>query len=264
MRPAARIVTALAVALSLGLGTAAVATVAAGAAPAPAPTGPGDDPVFGLANGCYALRSEQTGSFTRLTPDGYRVDAAGPADAEAFRMHAAQLGRFMFYGRGGDLLAHDDAHAIIATRDATPATDWTLTHTDGGYSITATATGNQLTAHDGLLFSTDPGVDPAGGRFTLVPTTGCADFPDSEVNATGTPLSGTGPNGEVRGFIDAHVHLDANLFIGGQVHCGTPFDPQGITVALRDCADHGTDGFPALLENILSHGTPVAGHDTVG
>ncbi|MGW0045073.1 membrane dipeptidase [Rhodococcus sp. NPDC003348] len=269
MKSAAHIVTAFAVALSLVVGAATAA-----AAPEPPSTGPGDDPVFGLANGCYALRSEGSGAFTRLTPEGYRVDAATAGDGEPFRLHAAQLGRFMFYGRGGDMLSHGSAggllpdpaadSAIVPTRDATPATDWTLTHTDGVYSVVSTDTGDQLTAHQGRLFSTDPGVDPDGGRFTLVPTSGCADFPDSEVNATGTPLSGTGPNGEVRGFIDAHVHLDANLFIGGQVHCGTPFDPQGITVALRDCADHGTDGFPALLENILSHGSPVAEHDTVG
>lgn len=266
-----RILPAVAAVLALTATALGVAPAVATAPEAPATT-PGDDPVFGLANGCYALRSEQAGAFVRLTPDGYRVDAGSAADGEAFRMHAAQLGRFMFFGRGGDMLAHRDGdpiatvtgQTIVPTRDATPATDWTLTHTDGVYSVTATADGNQLTTHDGRLFSTSPGIDPAGGRFTLVPATGCADFPESEVNATGTPLSGTGPNGEVRGFIDTHVHMTANLFMGGDVHCGKPFDPQGITVALTDCPDHGSNGVPALLENVISHGSPFEEHDTTG
>ncbi|MCZ4554511.1 membrane dipeptidase [Rhodococcus maanshanensis] len=255
-----RWVNALAATLALVLAGGGIAA----SQPSSDPIGPGDDPVFGLANGCYALKSEQSGKLVRRADGGYRADADTVGGAEAFRTHAAQLGRFMFYGKGGDMLAHDGKSAVVSTRDALPTTDWTLTHTDGTYAVTATDNGSQLTAANGGLELTDPGVNPAGGRFVLTPAEGCATFPDSEVNATGKPLSGTGPNGEVRGFIDAHVHLDANLFIGGQVHCGTPFDPQGITVALRDCADHGKDGMPALLENILSHGSPVAEHDTVG
>jgi microsomal dipeptidase-like Zn-dependent dipeptidase len=250
---------------AIGLAVAlAAGAVTASAAPAQLPTLPGDDPVFGLANGCFSLRSEAADAFVRVTPDGPRADARTSDEAEAFRLHAAQLGRFMLYGRGGDMLAHDDGNAVVTTRDATPATDWTLTNTAGVYSLTATSNGKQLTAHDGRLWSTEPGVDPSGGRFTLTRAEGCADFPDSEVGATGTPLSGTGPNGEVRGFIDTHVHMNANLFIGGDVHCGTPYDPQGITVALRDCEDHGSDGLPALLEDVISHGSPFTGHDTTG
>ncbi|SDD79329.1 membrane dipeptidase [Rhodococcus tukisamuensis] len=255
-----RFVQALSAALVLAVGGATMA----GAAPSPDPVAPGDDPVYGLANGCYALQSEPTGQFVRLTPEGYRANGATVSDAEPFRAHAAQLGRFMFYGPGGNMLAHDSAGAVVPTRDALPTTDWTLTHTDGGYSITATSNGSQLTAAGPDLRLTDPGVNPTGGRFSLVSTGGCAEFPDSEVNATGTPLAGTGPNGEVQGFIDAHVHMTANLFMGGDVHCGKPFDPQGITAALKDCEDHGTNGMPALLENVISHGSPFEEHDTTG
>ncbi|MFE3292676.1 peptidase [Rhodococcus sp. NPDC059234] len=260
----ARVRRRLAHALSLSLALVVASAGIAAAAPAERPDPLAGNPVFGLANGCYALKSEPTGQFVRRADARYRADAATPAAAESFRLHAAGLGRFMFYGPGGDLLAHDGAGAIVSTRDATPATDWTVAHSEGGYAVTATATGNQLTAGPNGLALSNPGVDPTGGRFTLVATSGCADFPDSEVNATGTPLSGTGPNGEVRGFIDAHVHLDASEFMGGNVHCGKPFDPQGITAALRDCPDHGSNGLPALLENVLSHGSPFEEHDTTG
>ncbi|MCZ4080166.1 membrane dipeptidase [Rhodococcus sp. H36-A4] len=219
--------------------------------------------VYGLANGCYALQSGLSGEFIRRGGEGYRADATA-AEAEPFRLHAAQLGRFMFYGPEGDLLAHEGKNSVVSTRDALPNTDWTLTHTDGSYRITATGNGNQLTSTDSGLTLTGPGENSDGGQFTVSPTVGCADFPDSEVNATGAPSTATGPNGEVRGFIDTHVHLDASEFMGGNVHCGTPFDPQGITAALQDCPDHGSNGIPALLENILSQGTPFAEHDTTG
>ena len=55
------------------------------------------------------------------------------------------------------------------------------------------------------------------------------------------------------GFIDAHVHMNANEFIGGEIRCGEPYSPLGVTVALQDCEDHKPDGLPALLENVLSH-----------
>ncbi|MFC4604858.1 peptidase [Rhodococcus kronopolitis] len=264
------LVQALAASLVLVVSAAGLAV----AQPATTPDPLVDNPVFGLANGCYAVKSEQTGKFVRREGAGYRADGAAETDAEPFRLHAAQLGRFMFYGPGGDLLAHDDARAVVPTRDAVPTTDWTLTHTDGSYSVTATTNGRQLGTADGALALTDPGASPVAGsvqgvgatadRFTVSPTGGCADFPEAEVNATGTPSTATGPNGEVRGFIDNHVHLDASEFMGGNVHCGKPFDPQGITAALVDCPDHGTDGMPALLENVLSYGDPFTEHDTTG
>src|SRR5699024_4343929 len=53
-------------------------------------------------------------------------------------------------------------------------------------------------------------------------------------------------------------------YIGGKVHCGRNESPLGITVALADCPDHEPEGAPALLENIISHSTPIALHDTTG
>ncbi len=250
---------ALAASLAVAVATAGLAVAQPTATPDPLV----DNPVYGLANGCYALESGQTGKFVRRDGDSYRTDATA-ADAEPFRLHAAQLGRFMFYGPQGDMLAHKGKKSVVSTRDARPNTDWTLTHTDGSYRITATENGKQLNTADSGLTMTDPGKNSDGGQFKVTPINGCADFPDSEVNATGTPSTATGPNGEVLGFIDTHVHLDASEFMGGNVHCGKPFDPQGITAALKDCRDHGTNGLPALLENVLSHGTPFAKHDTTG
>src|SRR3546814_20319592 len=58
--------------------------------------------------------------------------------------------------------------------------------------------------------------------------------------------------------------MNASEFMGGNLHCGRPFDPQGVTAALVDCPDHQPDGIPALLENVLSYGNPFETHDTTG
>ncbi len=40
-----------------------------------------------------------------------------------------------------------------------------------------------------------------------------------------------------------------------------PYSPLGVTVALQDCEDHKRRRQPALLENVLSHGSPFESHD---
>ena len=53
-------------------------------------------------------------------------------------------------------------------------------------------------------------------------------------------------------------------FIGGKFHCGAPWSPYGVTVALKDCADHGTDGSTALVENLLTYGNLAQKHSPTG
>src|SRR6476469_7275631 len=68
-------------------------------------------------------------------------------------------------------------------------------------------------------------------RWTFEPTSGCAEFPEIEVNVTGEPLKGDSPDGPVRGFLDDHIHLGGFQFLGGRFHCGRPWSPYGVTVA---------------------------------
>lgn len=85
--------------------------------------------------------------------------------------------------------------------------------------------------------------------------------PDSQVNVTGEPFTGTGPDGRV-GWIDAHNHLMTGEAFGGRLVCGKPFSWEGAADALQDCPEHYPDGSGALFENITggSDGT----HDPVG
>lgn len=222
------------------------------------------DPVFGLAGGCYAVSSDLDGRFVTRSGEGYSATATSISDASRFRLQAAQLGRFMFYDADGAMPA-DRGTSVAASTAFAPDTDWRLMYTGGTYAASATHSGRQLAIDraTGTLTVTVPGTDPSAGDLRLTSTDGCADFPNAEMNITGAPtISPLG--GEVRGFIDTHVHMNADDFIGGDIHCGAPYDPQGITVALADCPDHGSDGGSALIENILSHGDPMHLHDTVG
>lgn len=251
----------VAVALLTASLLSAIGVVATTGVSSATPVAPGTT-VYQLANGCYALQGAD-GAFVNREGSGYRSGGTTVDDAESFRLHAAQLGRFMFYGTDGSMLAHDGAGGVVATPIATPSTDWTVMSSGDTFVLTATTNGRALVSHDSTLSLTEPGVAPEAASFALIPRTGCADFPEAEVNATGAP-SEIGPGGEVTGFIDTHVHMNASEFMGGNLHCGKPFDPQGVTAALVDCPDHQPNGMPALLENVLSFGDPFATHNTAG
>ena len=68
----------------------------------------------------------------------------------------------------------------------------------------------------------------------------------------------------MRGFLDAHTHIGAFEFLGGRFHCGRPWSPYGVTVALQDCPDHEPNGAGAVAENFFVTGTPVGTHSTDG
>ena len=90
--------------------------------------------------------------------------------------------------------------------------------------------------------------------------------PDSQVDVTGPPFSGTQPDGTVRGYVDAHTHLMSNVGFGGSIVCGATFSANGIADALKDCDNHYPNGQAALIENLTNKegGNPLATHDPVG
>ena len=84
------------------------------------------------------------------------------------------------------------------------------------------------------------------------------------MNVTGQPFKGSSPTARVRGFLDDHIHLGAFEFLGGRFHCGRPWSPYGVTVALKDCPDHFPNGAGAVVENFISTGSPVGTHSPEG
>jgi hypothetical protein len=245
--------------------TLAVAAALATALPFAARAIPADATpidVYNFVHGCYALRHTTLGGYVVKDPLGYVANATSPAAATPFRMQATGLGRYLLYGPDGAMPAAGPLNLIISTTTPGPQADWALA--DGGnnrLTITSVANGKGLSVGP---FRRVNHVGAVLAQWQLVQRQGCATFPEVEVNATGTPLRTSDPSAPVRGFLDAHTHVSAFQFLGGKFHCGRPWSPYGVTVALEDCADHGINGETAIAENFLSTGNPVGTHSTDG
>jgi microsomal dipeptidase-like Zn-dependent dipeptidase len=243
-----------------------LALVSADRAAAQAHT-PSSDDRFTLANGCFALRSEQTGQFVRKTGNPLPIDpfydatAAAIGDAEKFRMQATDLGSYLLYGPAPDFLARNGAlnNTAPATQPSNN-TDWVVTEDGGAFRIANVAGAlpdRDLAVDGGGVLTTVPaGTGGAAGLFTFEATNGCADYPEVEVNVTGEPRKGSSPDAPVTGLVEGHLHHMAFEFLGGGAHCGRPWHRFGAPSALQDCVDHAAGGgCTAILETALSGST---------
>lgn len=239
-----------------------LAVCACACASALAPSSASAVDVYSFANGCYGLRDLNTGKYVKRGGAGYAATALHAAGAMPFRMQATDLGRYLLYGTDRQMPSTGLLNGIGATGTPGPAADWRLIDVGGdGLRLVSVATGRELGADAlGQLVQVSNG--PA--RWQLVAAQGCARFPEVEVNVTGTPFKGPSPTARVRGFLDDHIHLGAFDFLGGRFHCGRPWSPYGVTVAMRDCVDHEPNGAGAVVENFLSTGSPAGTHSTDG
>jgi microsomal dipeptidase-like Zn-dependent dipeptidase len=242
-----------------------VVVAVVGAAPVGAtPAGADEDGTpdrYELAGGCWTMREAGTGGFVGRSGTRFAT-ANGAADAEPFHLQATDLGHYLLYGRAGDHVAAGAAGSVVAAPDPSPAADWLVEASDGPGTFTLRLrTGESLAVGpDGTLVATAA----SPGSFVFEPTTGCAEYPEVELNVAGAPHVNPDPGGEVVGYVDAHLHLTAYEFLGGRAHCGRPWHRYGVEHALVDCPDHApTGGAGAVLENVLA-GDPLATHDTAG
>ncbi len=161
-------------------------------------------------------RAAQDDAVYGLANGCYAVDGQG-----SYRFKAVTLGRFMLLGKDNRLLTADGTTATPG-----PAADLTFDHVGGD------------------RFTLD------GREHTITKADGCVAFPEAEINAEGPVYEGPTPYGETRGYIDAHMHMMAFHFLGGEVHCGEPWNAYGVTVALKGC-DRLEVGNP-VVEAVLS------------
>jgi hypothetical protein len=153
------------------------------------------------------------------------------------------LGRYLLYDKSREFVSAGGARAA----DPSPSTEWRTTRK-----------GKRFTFHNGT------GTLRVGGdtTFDLTRATGCTAYPESQIDIVGDPHAGITPFQEVRGYVDAHTHGMAFEFLGGDAHCGKPWDRYGAPYALVDCPDHTyTGGYGGILEDVLS-GEPH--HDPIG
>lgn len=252
-------VSALAFALVLG-----IALPAAAAARKRHAATPRANP-YALVNGCFALRSLASGRYATRAGNGYAASTLSVGQAVPFHMQATALGQYILAGPDMNHPEADSQGGVTAS----PALDdpgvWRVRGVPGGsFVLSSLSTGRVLgVGSDGRQIVT--GGPASGSHFAFTPTSGCVTPPEAQVGATGTAFRGASPISAVRGTIDAHTHLTAFEFIGGDFHCGRPWDPFGVTVALPDCASiQGPEGTAAPVQNFLDFGSPVHPHDTVG
>ncbi|MCW3039070.1 MAG: hypothetical protein JWM31_975, partial [Solirubrobacterales bacterium] len=226
----------------------------------------GPDARYTLVHGCYALRSEAAGRFLVKTGDGYAASAADAATAEPFRLQATRLGSYLLFGRAGDFLATGGGSAVVVAKDSGPPADFAVDRAPDATAFTLVSLGGKALSTDaaGRAVTTAPAT---AGRFTFVRTDGCATFPEAELNATGTPAGGPVPYSQTKGLIDAHMHMMAFEFLGGDIHCGKPWDPYGVTHALPTCSRDNlvNQQGEIVVDNFLAGKTnPAEPQDPVG
>ena len=142
-----------------------------------------------------------------------------------------------------------------------PRADWTVTDDSGALRLTNVSTGRHMGV---ALGPAGPGPSRPLRAGRSSPPRAARAFPEVEVNVKGQPFKGPRATARVRGFVDDHIHLGAFQFLGGRFHCGRPWSPYGVTVAMSDCVDHQPDGSAAVVENFFNTGTPVGTHSTEG
>jgi hypothetical protein len=191
-----------------------------------------------------ALAAGQVLDRYSLVHGCYRISSAGaqiaPGDAP-FRMQAAALGEYLLYG------VHDDFVGQDLQPVATPsqATTWRVTgDSRSGFTLTNDQTGSSQAA-------------------TFTPAGGCAVYPEAQVDATGPAFTGATGAGLVSGTVDAHTHVTAFEFLGGDFHCGRPWSPYGAPYALPDCKPY-EQGSNGLVESFLDYGSASNNHDMAG
>ncbi len=196
---------------------------------------------YAMAGGCYALQAPD-GRWVTRQGTSYDATAADAGQAEPFHFQATDLGSYLLYDTTRSFPTPQGRAGAPG-----PESTWTV-------------------RRDGSRFTFRQGATSLLGAsgFALRRVTGCAAWPEIGVDITGRPFAGATPYQEVRGVTDAHTHGMAFEFLGGDAHCGRPWSPYGVTVALVDCPDHTGNGVGAVLENLTRTGSPVGTHDPVG
>ncbi len=211
---------------------------------------------YNMFNACYGLQSSRTGRWlTDLSAPAFTAGRFAGANPLYFK--PTELGRYLLHSRQRTYL---DGGQPTTSYAATPGatSDWVVTMPRKGlFRFAIPGKGALAEGSGGRAVMTS-----AGTLLRLRMRGGCVAFPEVETNVSGAPFGGATGVQEVRGYIDAHTHGMAFEFLGGEVHCGRPWSPYGVEVALRDCPDHeASDGKGAIMEAFLS-GRPS--HDPVG
>ena len=219
--------------------------MAISAVPAVAAARPGPPRTrYDLANRCFALKSAPTG----------RV-ATGP-----LYFKPTSLGGYLIRDTDGQLLSVGERDTVTRAPLPGPPAEWAASRgRHSTFKLRSSATGRLLVVSAEGDLTTGPPSRRARLRFAK--RRGCSRYPEAAVGARGRVTKRR--RGGAFGYVDAHLHLIANLRAGGQVISGESFNRFGVTEALgRDADVHGPDGSLDVTGGLL-RGEPPA-HDING
>ena len=153
-----------------------------------------------------------------------------------FRMQAAALGVYLLFTPDGQYLIDGGSGSLTAVSDPSPAAEWAVRGTAArGFTLTNVET------HTAIPVS-------------FAGATGCATYPEAQVDATGPGFGGATPEGNALGTVEGHAHITASELFGGDWHCGTPFSPYGAPYALPASCAHYQQGSNGAFESALDFG----------
>ncbi|MET3962182.1 hypothetical protein ABIE44_002116 [Marmoricola sp. OAE513] len=186
---------------------------------------------YNLFNACYGLKSITTGRWL----NGLTFTASKMSGGSAIFFKPTSLGHYMLYTKAGTYLAGGKVQARFGTAPG-PKVNWTVTQSGpGSFRLFLPGSGYlQVPTSAGAIATF---VDSPNDRTQFQPfrRTGCKPFPEIGTGVYGKPAAGTTGIQETRGTVDAHTHGMAFEFLGGELHCGRPWSPWGVTVALKGC-----------------------------
>lgn len=172
-----------------------------------------------------------------LDPIGNAVDGIGDAIGESAELVDAFRG----------------PRTLQVTAEPNDASEWTVDGSDAAFTIVSTLTGDALGGAEGP------------GTYDFVPASGCAAYPEAQLNANGVPFKGRNTDGTVFGYAETHMHLGGSMMLGGRMSYGAPFHKFGIAHALGDCAeDHGPNGMLDALDTFVNAERQFPPHETAG
>jgi microsomal dipeptidase-like Zn-dependent dipeptidase len=200
---------------------------------------------YDLANRCFALVSVPTDRAV-----------TGP-----LYFKPTVLGAYLIHDRDGQLVTAGGGGEVVRGNVPGAPAEWAARRARGrSFTLRSSANGELLTVgEDGRLETA-----PAGrrARFRFEKRRGCRRYPEAAVGARGRIAKGRRRAGAF-GYVDAHLHVIANLRAGGRVISGEPFNRFGVTEALgRDPDIHGPEGSLDVTGGLLRGGPP--NHDTQG
>lgn len=228
--------------------------------PAPPPIPADADSVFAVANACYAIAMDSEAAFLAPAAEDQVADSSpGLVDsrdqAGRFLLRPTDLGKYMLYAQdrtyltsNGEFLASSlaldsdttlvDGDVVIEDRKQSEG-EWLLKAAPDGMFVLQHILSSRYIGAQGDM--TD---EASAANLSFLQETGCADFPELTVDASGEITMTQFEDGDVFGFVDTHSHLFSNLAFGGggQFH-GAPFHPLGVEHALPNCElSHGEAG----------------------